>query len=375
MPYENGTAANDDWYSNDNNLFALPRKDYAPTAETIQRTIVTSIQHRYEITRSQLRGIIEDLEQPQHTTTSNRKRTFEDFHYDEFNDQQDDDDENTEEKKKEDEKITDDDDNDNDNDNSIYDDVVKGATNLLRSSEDDNDMFWFNDLRKKLHYARLRRRMREKLDQIHTREFVPFENANSISFSDGDRRLQLLRHLLSTFSNIRSEQQKEFHDAFTVACLPHIYGVDWEANRVRVLEQFNMKKLRSEVMCITPRRFGKSWAVAMFCAALLLVAPNIRICVFSTGKRASGSLMELVLKFIAKVPGAMQRVCKKTEEQLFIANTAMAAGVSTASSAAKDKQSDESTAKLFSFPSSVKGKQNKKTQTHNTTTIYMNWAG
>lgn len=235
-------------------------------------------------------------------------------------------------------------------------------------NEDDNDMFYINDLQMKKIYATRERDRLQQQRHIHARQNVPYENETADNFSDGDRRLQQLRLLLSTFSSIRSEQQKQFHDAFTQACLPHIYGEHWEAERERVLKNFGINAIRFEAMAITPRRFGKSWAVGMFCAGLLWCVPRIRICVFSTGKRASGSLMELVLKFLSKIEGYAKRVCKKTEEQLFLAGSAMAEGTSTASQAAKDKQTDESTAKLFSFPSSVTGKckHNKHIETQNT---------
>jgi hypothetical protein len=216
-------------------------------------------------------------------------------------------------------------------------------------------MFWINDLRKKVHYAKDAAAAKAKNSEIYARAYVPHQNDNATNYTDGDRCLQAIRRLLSTFSNIRSEQQKQFHDNFLIACLPKIYGKDWEANRVRVLRQFGINRIQFEVMAITPRRFGKSWAVAMFCAALLLVI-TVRICVFSTGKRASGSLMELVIKFINKEPGAYARICKKTEEQLFLSNVALGDGVGVGSAAAKNKQTDDATSKLFSFPSSVKGK-------------------
>ena len=47
-----------------------------------------------------------------------------------------------------------------------------------------------------------------------------------------------------------------------------------------------------------PRRAGKTWSMAMFCAAMLLVCPDIEISVFATGQRIAGKL----LKLISKVP-------------------------------------------------------------------------
>jgi hypothetical protein len=55
----------------------------------------------------------------------------------------------------------------------------------------------------------------------------------------------------------------------------------------------------------------------MFVLALLHSCPGIRIAIFSTGRRASGSLMSIVLDFLIKIPGAKERICKQNEEEMY----------------------------------------------------------
>lgn len=50
-----------------------------------------------------------------------------------------------------------------------------------------------------------------------------------------------------------------------------------------------------------PRRAGKTWSMAMFCAAMLLVCPDIEISVFATGQRIAGKLLKLISKMIRRL--------------------------------------------------------------------------
>jgi hypothetical protein len=58
------------------------------------------------------------------------------------------------------------------------------------------------------------------------------------------------------------------------------------------MKEFGITRIRFEVMILTPRRFGKTVSVAMFVLSMMLCLPGVRVCVFSTGKRASSGLMQ-----------------------------------------------------------------------------------
>jgi hypothetical protein len=122
-----------------------------------------------------------------------------------------------------------------------------------------------------------------------------------------------------------------------LASLPHIYGpADFEANRERILAEHGTDKVMYEVLIICPRRWGKTFSVAMFCAAALLTCPHMNISVFSTGQRASSSLLDLCAKFALSTGKA--RVLKKNQENFHL----------------KGSSSDDVRV-LNSFPSSVSG--------------------
>lgn len=131
----------------------------------------------------------------------------------------------------------------------------------------------------------------------------------------GDLRLNRLNYYLNNLGVQRSPDQQLFHKHFTRAVLPKIYGAEeWNRESVRVMMGLKITKIRYEVTAITPRRWGKTWSVALFVLALMLAVPGIRVCVFSTGKRASGSLMEIMLQFMGNVDGLKDRIVKQNQE-------------------------------------------------------------
>ncbi len=109
-------------------------------------------------------------------------------------------------------------------------------------------------------------------------------------------------------------------------------------------------------MAITPRRYGKSVSMAMFTLALLLCVPKIRICIFSTGKRASGGLMEIIMKLLNETGNAKHRIVKRNQEQLYVCSEDKVSpeGVLLAPKIAL--QDDPDTSRLYSYPASVSGK-------------------
>ena len=107
---------------------------------------------------------------------------------------------------------------------------------------------------------------------------------------------------------------------------------------------------------------GKTWSVALFVLSLLINVPGIRVCVFSTGKRASGGLMQIIVDFLARIKGGTDRIMRRNQEELFIGPPCGEEGKGKG----RFKTANEgNTSKLFSFPSSVSGKiKNKHIHTH-----------
>lgn len=157
----------------------------------------------------------------------------------------------------------------------------------------------------------------------------------------GDTVLEALERALDSFEGFpRSDTQKDFHKAMVNASLPHIYGdAEWESVRERVLHQRGLDTVLYEMLICSPRRFGKTTSVSMYCAAMLVHCPDTWISVFSTGQRASTLLLDQCAKFTKLLlVNSLDRVAKHNQENLFIKG---------------DSSSD--LRRLFSFPSSVAG--------------------
>ena len=88
--------------------------------------------------------------------------------------------------------------------------------------------------------------------------------------SNGDRVLGALYAKLDEIDALeypRSHHQVKFHDCFIRACLRIIYGAEYERMESYLLAEMDVEQFRTEVMIVTPRRFGKTYSVAQFCAA------------------------------------------------------------------------------------------------------------
>ncbi len=167
--------------------------------------------------------------------------------------------------------------------------------------------------------------LRAKHKQLVTNKKLPTrleastDRLREVKNSNGDHRLARVRFYLKNMGITRSEDQCRFHQAFIHACLPQIYKDDWMLNSERVLREEKVKQLYSEVLIMTPRRWGKTFSVACYVLAMMLGNPGIRIAIFSINARASRNLTEIVTRFLNTMPNEASRVVKKNQEQLYLA--------------------------------------------------------
>lgn len=93
----------------------------------------------------------------------------------------------------------------------------------------------------------------------------------------------------------------------------------------------------------------------MYVVAIALAVPGIRIAIFSTGSRASNTMLQTMLGMLKAIPNGRQRVVKVSKEELFLAARPLEKGMGPNSQAARDLQTDPTTSKITAFPSSVNG--------------------
>jgi hypothetical protein len=142
----------------------------------------------------------------------------------------------------------------------------------------------------------------------------------------GDGVLARLYSALDSCGLIRTSTQRFFHKKFVESILPWIYGKkDFSRFKERILHAASIHpdKYNQYTLISTPRRWGKTTSVAVFVAAVLFSVPDAWISVYSTGRRASKALSDLVLKFLKTIEEAANmkstRVLVKNTEELFYA--------------------------------------------------------
>lgn len=117
----------------------------------------------------------------------------------------------------------------------------------------------------------------------------------------GPQRHALLRKALRSIGLTYSDDQREFTDRMIAACAKLIYKNDLEPNLANLLQELKIDELHQELMAIMPRRYGKTMMVAAFVVALLFSIEGIEIGIFSTGRRASQKILELIYWFLLRL--------------------------------------------------------------------------
>ena len=163
---------------------------------------------------------------------------------------------------------------------------------------------------------------RRVIDTTLPRRRSGMQGGTSSVVSLGDSRLAAIRDVLENgYVFTRSNTQRKFHEAFLNSCVRFLYSHDASPPDFReIMEKNNWVDIRQQCLCMTPRRFGKTVAVGMFVAAMALVVPGSDQAIFSTGRRASSKLLELVAKLIAEVPGGTERIAKSNQETVWVSH-------------------------------------------------------
>lgn len=150
---------------------------------------------------------------------------------------------------------------------------------------------------------------------------VHWQHPDGGAVSPGMKIYNLLARCLDGFTDnigspvIRSFHQRVFHRHMTIATLPLIFRGEWQTQSEAIKQRLKItEKVLQQVVISTPRRYGKSFAVAMFVAACLYAIPGFSIVVFSVAQRQSDMLMNHIRSFFDTLPGAKERYKVKNAE-------------------------------------------------------------
>ena len=123
----------------------------------------------------------------------------------------------------------------------------------------------------------------------------------------GATRIECLDRTLDSFVDvgnkplIRHKFQVRAHKQFKRACLPLLLGDDIDTMLEGQLLENEWPDIKQQVLCVWPRRTGKSFSVAMYVVGIAMSCEGLEQSIFSTGRRASKKLLELILKFLTMV--------------------------------------------------------------------------
>ena len=84
------------------------------------------------------------------------------------------------------------------------------------------------------------------------------EKKHVIKTCKGDERMMAIRKTLNQLGYERSKMQKKFHDSFIQAVALHLYKDDPDVDLEAIMRLNGWSDLKQSVLCLTPRRFGKS---------------------------------------------------------------------------------------------------------------------
>ena len=147
------------------------------------------------------------------------------------------------------------------------------------------------------------------------------EKPKITSLQDGHRVMDKMREMLATFD--RSANQMEMHELMLQTVLQQVYGANvYFEHEIEILEYNGFSQVDKEIMITAPRRFGKSWAVAMFVAVCLLCIRDVEVSIFSSCLRTAGAengmsgIIRRILINDLKVP--KEQFCKDNQQHIFL---------------------------------------------------------
>lgn len=172
------------------------------------------------------------------------------------------------------------------------------------------------------HYNLLKKKYQSTIRSLYTTRVANTLKLKQIAANNGDKRIKLIRKTLdSGFGLKRSPQQVNFHKHFEYSCLPAIYGDDeWISEGPRVMQEMGIKQLKKETIVVARRRIGKTYALAMFCVALLYHCPGMDILIFSISQRTSNKFMTLCISLLKKLDLSSFIKLKDNYEEFKMAN-------------------------------------------------------
>lgn len=134
----------------------------------------------------------------------------------------------------------------------------------------------------------------------------------------GRQRYAKARHALASFGVNPSPMQRIFFNNMFGAAAQLIFKDDFETERDDFMLELGLTRMQPQFMAITPRRFGKTYSVAMFVVAMAFAIEGLEQAIFSTGRRASSKLLDLIYSFICRISGMKESIRRHNVETIWL---------------------------------------------------------
>ena len=132
----------------------------------------------------------------------------------------------------------------------------------------------------------------------------------------GRAQLATLTQLLDNLGYTRSATQKDIHKGMIAAVLPRIFQYDSDTEVRAAMSMYGLRETSQQFMVLCPRRHGKTVATSLFIAAYILSVPACTVSVYSTARRASQELLQLIKRMVSVVPNSKSFEVVNNQETL-----------------------------------------------------------
>jgi len=146
--------------------------------------------------------------------------------------------------------------------------------------------------------------------------------ANIAQQNQGDERFAAVWRTLFEFTDasgeliVPSDAQQMFLRGFWNATARKIYGSAFDFAAERILTQNNWTEFRQEVFVVAARNDGKTYALALFFASLLINCPGIRTAVFGHSQRGSSMVLEIIQQLLLSHPRGRTMIYRMSSERI-----------------------------------------------------------
>lgn len=161
---------------------------------------------------------------------------------------------------------------------------------------------------------------REKNDYIPPVSQSYMENRYQKHSVEGDMVVREIVRCWDEFKSLTwTPQQKKMLELSLRSSLPAIYGNSWEIERDRVLKENDWKDASPLLLAVTPRRFGKSTAIAGDAATMIMCVPNYSVVIVAVRLRQTKMLLQMIYTLFQDHPKSKgMKVITINKEELAI---------------------------------------------------------